>query len=133
MIEMTLEDAKQILCANVMVACERAGFAMPTCKMVEDALDIVLENPRIMRLPEAMSKYDPVLAEFKNCNGDTFTKWVDAVISPDLRHVTVTDLYCEEPESRRLDLGFNLYNRMFRFWTGKPTDEQRNAEPWQSV
>ena len=91
------------------------------------------EQPRIMRLPEAMSKYDPVLAEFKNCNGDTFTKWVDAVISPDLRHVTVTDLYCEEPESRKLDLGFNLYNRMFRFWTGKPTDEQRNAEPWQTV
>lgn len=40
---MTREEAKMVLCANVMVACDRAGFDECTCKMVEEALDIALE------------------------------------------------------------------------------------------
>ncbi len=93
-----------------------------------------LLEPEIMRLPEALGSYDPIFAEFRSLVGDgkTFTKWVDAVISMDARHVTITDLYCEETESRKLDFDFNLYNRAFRFWSTKPTDEQRKAVPWET-
>ena len=98
---------------------------------VDDALDLLKEQqPRILRLPEALGVYDPIVAEFKKPNGKTFIKWVDAVISQDLKSVDITDLYCNEPEERKLSFSFNLYNTMFRFWSVKPTEKQRKEEPW---
>ena len=39
---MTREEAINVLCANVMVACGRAGFDKATCQLVEDALDVAI-------------------------------------------------------------------------------------------
>lgn len=107
----------------------------PRAVKITEALNMAIEvlkaeQPRIMRLPEAMGIYDPVFAEFKKMDGDTFTKWVDAVISDDARHVKVTDLYCIIPTIRDMEFDFNLYNKRFRFWSKKPTDEQMASEPW---
>ena len=41
---MTREEAKLVLCANVMVACDRAGFDKRTCELVKNALDVVLKE-----------------------------------------------------------------------------------------
>ena len=38
---MTVKEAILILRANVVLACERAGFCSATVKMVEDALDTI--------------------------------------------------------------------------------------------
>lgn len=40
---MTKEEAISTLCANVMVACERAKFDSATCNLVEDALCMAIE------------------------------------------------------------------------------------------
>ena len=40
---MTKEEAISTLCANVMVACERAKFDSATCNLVEEALDMAIE------------------------------------------------------------------------------------------
>ena len=42
-----------VLCANVMVACDRAGFDECTCKLVEKALDMAIEA-----LDEKLDKSD---------------------------------------------------------------------------
>lgn len=39
---MTLEEAKNVICANVIYACEKAGFSLPTIIMVKDACDTVI-------------------------------------------------------------------------------------------
>ena len=38
---MTIKDAISTLNANVVIACERAGFSSATVKLVEDALDTI--------------------------------------------------------------------------------------------
>jgi len=40
---MTNSEAISTLCANVMVACERAKFDSATCNLVEEALDMAIE------------------------------------------------------------------------------------------
>ena len=40
---MTREEAKMVLCANVMVACDMASFDECTCKLIEEALDMAIE------------------------------------------------------------------------------------------
>lgn len=141
-----MPDREKVLtameCCAVGAECDHCPYSMLNKEGYEgchqmhwDAIELLdKQKPKIMRLPEALGSYDPIFAEFRNLVGDgkTFTKWVDAVISMDARHVTITDLYCEETESRKLDFGFNLYNRVFRFWSTKPTDEQRKAVPWET-
>jgi hypothetical protein len=41
--KMTKGEAISTLCANVMVACERAKFDSATCNLVEEALDMAIE------------------------------------------------------------------------------------------
>ena len=103
-------------------------------KSMSDALKLLKENqPRIMRLPEAMSKFDPIIIEIKQSDGNSFVKWVDAVLGQNARCVTVVDLYCESTDSRECDFDFALYNKTFRFWSSKPTLEQRKSVPWESL
>ena len=40
---MTKEEAILTLCANVMVACERASFDSATCNLVEEAIEMAIE------------------------------------------------------------------------------------------
>lgn len=110
MTEMTLEDAKRTLCANVMVACERAGFAIPTCAMMKDALDVVCghtEEPRLLTLKEVVNLEYP------------------------------EDVYCEiKGENRIFAVTAPILERWIgqqdiRYWTARPTEEQRKAVPWQ--
>ena len=135
---MRLIDADALKKAIIKQLCVKSvKYLLPAEKSIYDLIDkqptielLKAEQPRIMRLPEAMGIYDPVFAEFKKMDGDTFTKWVDAVISDDARHVKVTDLYCIIPTIRDMEYDFNLYNKRFRFWSKKPTDEQMASEPW---
>ena len=39
---MTLEEAKNVIYANVIYACEKAGLSLPTIVMVKDACDTVI-------------------------------------------------------------------------------------------
>ena len=48
---MTREDAINVLNANVVYACEKAGFDKATCKMVEDALELVQEQEGYVSIP----------------------------------------------------------------------------------
>lgn len=60
---MTVSEAILILNANVVIACERAGFSSATVKMIKDALDTI-EN--------ALKAQEPVDEKSRinsNCNG----------------------------------------------------------------
>lgn len=110
MTEMTLEDAKLTLCANVMVACERAGFAIPTCKMVEDALDVVCrhtDETKLLTLKEVVNlKYpEDVYCEIKGEDR------IFAVTAP------IPARWIGQPD--------------IRYWTERPTEVVRKAVPWQ--
>ena len=110
---MTVSEAILILNANAVIACERAGFNSATVKMMEDALDTIedalkAQEPRVMTLEEAKSAY---VVEYR---------------SGKMREVG----------SALLDLNVDPlnaeYGKIYRVWTSRPTDEQREAIPWMT-
>lgn len=62
---MTLKEAKMTIYANVVYACEEAGFSPMTIKMVKDACDTVIELAEQADTPQT------------DCNGCKFVGWYD--------------------------------------------------------
>lgn len=106
---MNVKEAILTLNANVVIACERAGFSSETVKMVEDALDTIKDTlkeqeARVMALDELTEIY----VEFKGNNCPVRLTNFD--LQKIVKHAVDGDC---------------------RLWTGKPTDEQRQAVKWE--
>ena len=136
---MTIKEAILTLNANAVFACERAGFDSTTVRMVEDALDAIedalkAQEPRVMTLDEVVEHFSlpPVFVDDPDAQEDYYED--------------IQPLYFEYPyqekdpwyvhwrghaqSQRYLDERRHTYNREWRCWTARPTDEQRNAVAW---
>jgi hypothetical protein len=126
---MTISEAILTLNANVVFACERAGFDSATARMVEDALDTIedalkAQEPRVMTLEEV-----------KMLDSDYY--YLESMRSPgkELREIVgAYGLTCVTWPSitwARQTMGDSGYAKTWRCWTSRPTDEQREATPWE--
>lgn len=128
---MTVEEAILTLNANVVFACERAGFSSATVKMIEDALDTIedalkAQKPRVMTWEEAKANVNDgpfIIFEVRDSTGSELDFGV-----------LVDDSY-EMSEGSLLTVEFfpkmeDEYGKRFRMWTSRPTNEQREATPW---
>lgn len=128
---MTVREAILTLRANAILACERAGFTSATVKMVEDALDII---------DKALQAYEPrvmTLEELDDLRGRGRAVWFDdrdrSTKCKDVFFVVVKDGIAyfkgETYSMQELEDG---YGKTWRCWTSRPTDELREATPWQT-
>lgn len=118
---MTIKEAILILNANVVVACERAGFNSATVKMIEDALDTI-EDALKMQEPRVMT-----LGELKLCTQETI--WFEEKPNHIMKQLT------QDGIAALVFVGilhnWNGFGTVWRCWITKPTDEQREATPWE--
>lgn len=84
-------------------------------------------EPRVMTLDEVKYSSDPVWLEWK----DIFTKpafmHTDQVTTEDGRNAITFVLFGDEEWYTYAD---DDYGKEVRCWTSRPTDVQREAEPW---
>jgi len=125
-----VREALLTLNANVVVACERAGYDSATVKMIEDALDTIEDalqagEPRVMTLEEvkALQPDTDIWIE---------VRYLNAPIR--IRACTVSGF---SPGGTRLfiiggahNYPMDMYNNYFRCWTSRPTDKQRKEVAW---
>lgn len=83
-------------------------------KLAADALALLkAQEPRVMTLEELRKYSGPVWVEWRDKRYEYDNGWEVA---------TFTENYAAEGET---------YNgKEYRYWTAKPTDEQREATPW---
>ena len=123
---MTIKEAILTLNANVVIACERAGFSSATVKMIEDALDTIedalkAQEPRVMKVGEVRNwvhsdrtTREPIFIEMRS----GVCAWI---IDDEIREIPGAE-----------NLTSDLYSKTWRCWTSRPTEEQREAIPWQN-
>lgn len=129
---MTVKEAILALNANAVIACERARFSSATVKMIEDALDTIedalhAQEPRVMTLDEV-----------KQHNNQYGCVWFELLTYNAVAAFAIQDEECTEIISPYI-LGEPInhgcwpnsnYNVTWRCWTSRPTEEQREAVPW---
>jgi hypothetical protein len=127
---MTVSEAILTLNANVVFACERAGFDSATTRMVEDALDTIedalkAQEPRVMTWDELIAT-DHVYIE---TNKD-WQKYIAPGIVTIARDTAV--IASVRIGTRLIDgtIDKDVYGIECRCWTSLPTDAQREKEPW---
>lgn len=85
---MTVSEAILTLNANVVIACERAGFSPATVKMVEDALDTI---------EDALKEQEPVKPIMRHVvfEYDTSSGWENKMYCPKCKMEMLTRVnYC---------------------------------------
>lgn len=143
---MTVKEAILTLNANVVVACERARFDSATVKMIEDAMDIIedalqAQEPRVLTLEEMKSL--SIANDDALFDKDMTFVWLEAAADG---YINITrPTYSFNPEWGIEDDSFYVYyigtdvgdrlescdyGKTWRCWTARPTDEQREATPW---
>ena len=121
---MTVKEAILTLNANAVIACERAGFSSATVKMIEDALDTIedalkAQEPRVMTEND-MREAEPGTVIFCEQRDEVRT-----YLTPMIKYddgVFENRFLGANPEAAQL--------ANTRFWTSRPTDEQRRTTPW---
>ena len=105
--------------------------ACPCRKSLErDALELLkAHQPHVMTLPEAFDAEVAWLEMYADPNDG-----VEPIIQPVIiRYYENGYWECliEQDESPALTLFIEDFNSEFRFWTARPTDEQRKAVKWE--
>jgi len=127
---MTVREAILTLRANAVFACEKAGFTSATVKMVEDALDIIdkalqAHEPRVMTEEEVLSQPEGAVV-WREChlsNGQY-----------ELRPMVCDGKGCCGDFGLSAECKYDFSYRYYvRYWTNKPTEEQREATPWHTL
>ena len=126
---MTVREAILILNANVIFACDKAGFDSATVRMVDDALDII-EKALQANKPRVVT-----LEELDDLRGRGRAVWFDdrdrSTKCKDVFFVVVKDGIAyfkgETYSMQELEEG---YGKTWRCWTSQPTEEQREAVKW---
>ena len=91
-----------------------------------DALELLEEKqPRVLTFDEAIQSEHEVLVEiYSSISEKTYIKWCDLCYDGNMSLAMYTthgiQLISEES-----------YNRRWRVWSDRPTDEQRKAVPWK--
>lgn len=110
--------------------CPYADNALGTCEdmsgLLNDAYKMLkAQEPRVMTLEEVEAMpYGHVLIETDKSEA---LRWLDALLFCKNANFSF-DFITLEGRARLLG---TEYNREWRCWTARPTDEQREAAPWQ--
>ena len=110
-------------CSDCSHHCDRESF--PDCmeKLLDDAYQLLkARQPRVMTLEEvkALQRDSVVWYEHTGCN------------TPRPRVIGyVADEYVAFTDGGKWRFDADRYGASWRCWTSRPTDEQREAEPWE--
>lgn len=119
------------LCAGTdCIGCPYRGVSPCQNKLASDALALLREQePRVMTLEEVISVKDKtdVWLDELDCVvvAATISNWVESK-----NHVVTFFYGIEHTASGERDYMNNNYNRTWRCWTARPTEEQRKAAKW---
>lgn len=99
----------------------------------DDALALLkAQEPRVMSLEEAQAALHTERVVWTECEEKNGDKLLYVGL-----HMNGTDYFTMQDDSvmEETDLddgmGAELYGKKYRLWTSQPTDEQREATPWQ--
>lgn len=112
---MTVSEAILTLNANVVFACERAGFSSATVKMIEDALDTI-EDALYAQEPRLITE-----ADFENADEYGFIPvWCEVMGNTKdyWNCITIGALETAKEDG-------------YRYWTSKPSLKQMEETPWE--
>ena len=100
--------------------------------IVSDALALLkAHEPRVMTLGEISKALKmPLWKETKSANKYLYTGWALAYDIQKGEGITGTRLGMSEPSGRVVWYMLDDYGKTWRCWTSRPTDEQREKEPW---
>ena len=91
------------------------------------------EEPRVLTLDEIGKELKmPLWKETKSANKYLYNGWVLAYDIQKGKGITGTRLGMSEPSGRVVWYRLDDYGKTWRCWTSRPTDEQREAEPWNA-
>lgn len=92
---------------------------------------VLIQEPRVMTLEEIGNALKmPLWKETKRVHKDLYTGWVLAYDIQKGLGITGTRLGMSEPSGRVVWYGLDDYGKTWRCWTSEPTEEQREAAPW---
>lgn len=103
----------------------------PKCcqALMADALSLLgTQGPRVMTLTEAFDAEVAWLERYANPDDG-----VEPIIQPVIIRYYENgywQCFIEQDESADLSLFLDGFGTEFRFWTSRPTDEQRRVTPW---
>ena len=120
--------------------CEDCPYALPedgTCERLDGLFKDILvilkaQEPRVMSLEEAQAALHTERVVWTECEEKNGDKLLYAGL-----HMDGTDYFTMQDDSvmEETDLdggmGAELYGKKYRFWTSQPSDELREATPWQ--
>lgn len=101
--------------------------------LINDATELLkVQEPRVITLEEIRDVLkQPVWKETKSAHEKLYTGWVIAYDIQIGHGITGERLGMSEPSGRVVWYRLDDYGRTWRLWTSRPTDEQREAAPWQ--
>ena len=93
--------------------------------------ELVAQEPRVMTLEEVRgSLKQPIWKEVRSSHKDLYMGWVLAYDIQAGQGITGTRLGMAEPSGRMAWYRLEDYGTKWRCWTKYPTEEQREATPW---
>lgn len=103
--------------------------------MMRDAIALLkAQEPRVMTLGEIGKALKmPLWKETKSANKYLYIGWVLAYDIQTGQGITGTRLGMAEPSGRIAWYRLEDYGTKWRCWTYRPSDEQREAAPWQNL
>lgn len=94
---------------------------------------LAAQEPRVMTLEElATAQKTPVWRETKRAHKDLYNGWMLAYDIQRGQGITGTRQGMTEPNGRIGWYKLDDYGKTWRCWTSCPTDEQREAAPWEA-
>lgn len=106
----------------------KSGYA----KAIEDVAGCPTVEPRVMALEElAAAQKTPVWRETKRIHKDLYNGWMLAYDIQRGQGITGTRQGMTEPNGRVGWCKLDDYGKTWRCWTSRPTNEQREATPWE--
>ena len=102
-------------------------------KLRDDVIALLkAQEPRVMALEElAAAQKRPVWRETKRVHKDLYNGWMLAYDIQRGQGITGTRQGMTEPNGRVGWCKLDDYGMTWRCWTSRPTDEQREATPWE--
>ena len=107
-------------------------------KMITDTLELLKEKqPKVIELldlydSEGMQGYIETRKSIKPCFLVHHLQYPAWCCKPGTPGINLHKMGIMDTSSLKRFWEFRLYNKTWRIWTAKPTEEQRKAVPWET-
>ena len=110
------------------------SLAAEICEFVDEQPPIQSDAPRVMTLEEVVERYSlpPVFVDDFGAQEDYYENIRPLYFEFHYQEEDPWNVHWRRHAQvvKYLDMGKHTYNRKWRCWTDKPTDEQRKAVKW---